>query len=56
MSFAPHTVEFREAARTPEAFDRAMETGSVMSEICVRYFTEPDFRKAVHEAFDRAEK
>lgn len=55
-NYAPHTVEFRDAARTSEAFGKAMEAGSAMAEICVRYFTEPDFRKAVHEAFDRAEK
>ncbi len=53
---ALHTVEFREFAKTDEAFEAAMKTGSIMAQVCLRYFTDKTFREAVHRDFETAEK
>lgn len=47
-----HTVEFREAAGTEHAFDQAVRTAQVMAQLCVKYYTEPDFRDAVQADFN----
>lgn len=44
-----HSPEFRDAAFTDEAFEQSLMVGTAMAEVAVRYFREPDFRRAVHE-------
>lgn len=44
-----HSPEFRDAAFTDEAFEQALRAGTAMAEVAVRYFREPEFRRAVHE-------
>ncbi|MBO5958642.1 MAG: M20 family metallopeptidase [Lentisphaeria bacterium] len=46
-----HSIDFREAAGTDHAFDQAMKAAHVMALLGVKYYTEPDFRNAVHADF-----
>ena len=48
---ALHTVEFREAAASDQAFQATMETAAAMSDVAVRYCSDPQFRQSVHEAW-----
>lgn len=47
-----HSIDFREAAGSDHAFDQAMKAANVMAQLCVKYYTEPDFREAVQADFN----
>ena len=48
---ALHTVEFREAAASDQAFQSTMETAAAMSDVAFRYFADKEFRQSVHAAW-----
>ena len=50
-SKALHTVEFREAAKSDQAFQSTMETAAAMSDVAFRYCADEAFRNSVHEAW-----
>ena len=50
-SKALHTVEFREAAKSDQAFQSTMETAAAMSDVAFRYCADEAFRRSVHEAW-----
>lgn len=49
-----HSLAFRDAGGTEEAFDSAIKTGSVMAKILLDYATDPDYRKEVRNAFHQS--
>ncbi len=51
-----HTEDFREAAGTDYAFQKAMLCGEAMAQIACRYFTDETFRKNVHAAWEQKKK
>lgn len=46
-----HSIAFREACGSTEAFDSALQTGTVMAKILLDYTTDPVYRKEVDDAF-----
>lgn len=42
-----HSIEFREAAASDYAFEQAMRTAAIMASMCVKYYTDHDFRDHV---------
>lgn len=46
-----HTEALKRAAKSDYAFAQAMKCSTVMAAMCVRYFTDDDFRTAVDEDF-----
>ena len=48
---ALHTVEFRDAAASDQGFLATMETAAAMSDVAVRYCSDPQFRQSVHAAW-----
>ena len=49
-----HSIAFREASGTEEAFDSALKTGTVMAKILLDYTADPDYRKEVYSAFQQS--
>ena len=49
-----HSIAFREAGGTEEAFDSALKAGTVMAKILLDYAADPDFRKDVRRAFQQS--
>lgn len=46
-----HSDDFRMAAGSPEAFEKAMTVAGIMAEIAVKYISDASFRNAVNQDF-----
>lgn len=51
-----HSIKFREAAATKEAFENAMNAGAAMASVAWKYLTDGGFRAAVREDFEKRGK
>lgn len=51
-----HSIKFREAAGTMEAFENAMNAGAAMASVAWKYLTDGGFRNAVREDFEKRGK
>ena len=47
-----HCKEFQQSAGTDYAFQQAMKCAAAMAAICLKYYSDPDYREEVHKDFE----